>query len=134
MYQAWQAMLARCYNPNASGYQDYTGRGITVCDRWRDSFENYDADILAILGPQPSPKYEVDRTDNYGHYEPSNVRWATKKVQQRNTRKNRLLTYNGQTKCVSEWAELLGMWVSTIFTRLRLGWSDEKALSTSVKG
>lgn len=82
-YRAWSSMKQRCYNPRASGFEHYGGAGITVCDRWRTSFENFYAD----MGDKPSPDYSLDRIDPFGNYEPGNCRWADKATQSRNTRK-----------------------------------------------
>lgn len=76
-YTAWLGMKSRCYNSNHNRYIHYGGRGITVCDRWKDSFENF----LADMGKRPSENLSIDRIDNDGNYEPSNCRWATGKVQ-----------------------------------------------------
>ena len=82
-YRAWCSMITRCTNPNRKKWPDYGGRGITVCERWRNSFENF----LADMGPRPSPKHSVDRyPNNDGNYEPGNVRWATKAEQANNRR------------------------------------------------
>lgn len=85
-HRAWQGMFDRCNNPNSHGYKDWGGRGITICDRWRNSFR----DFLADMGPRPSPQHSIDRKDNNGNYEPSNCRWATKAQQSRNSRGARL--------------------------------------------
>lgn len=81
----WSAMKQRCSNPNNRDYRLYGGRGISVCDRWLESFDNFMAD----MGNRPSPAHSIDRIDNDGNYEPSNCRWATKSVQNRNTRRIR---------------------------------------------
>ena len=82
-YNTWRSIKKRCYKLNNASYKDYGGRGITMCDRWFDSFENFFADI----GPRPSPKHSIDRIDVNGNYEPSNCRWAT--VLQQVTNKRR---------------------------------------------
>lgn len=81
-YRSYDAMRQRCLNPNRRGYKDYGGRGITICDRWLEGFENF----LADMGPKPSPAHSIDRTDNDGPYSPQNCRWQTPKEQNRNTR------------------------------------------------
>lgn len=92
-YRAWASMKQRCYNPHARGYESYGGAGITVCDEWKDSFENFYAD----MGDKPAPDFSLDRIDPFGNYEPSNCRWADKVTQSRNTRKRKMGAYkNGK--------------------------------------
>lgn len=81
-YQAWVNIKGRCLNPKSPKYADYGGRGIQMCDRWRDDF----AAFLADMGPRPAGRYTIERVDNEGHYEPSNCIWATYAVQSRNKR------------------------------------------------
>jgi len=81
-YQAWANMRDRCFNPRRSTYRYYGGRGITVCDRWWNSYENF----LADVGRRPGPGYSLDRIDVNGNYEPGNVRWATRSQQNANQR------------------------------------------------
>lgn len=125
-YNSWRCMLNRCYLASFRGYEDYGGRGITVCDRWSASFEAF----LEDMGAQPSAGYSLDRIDNSGNYEPSNVRWASKKEQAANRRTNRLLTYKGKTMCIAEWARELGIHRVALRHRLMSGWPIERALST----
>jgi len=88
LMHTWRGIIDRCYNLRSRQYEDYGGRGITVCDRWKNSFENFILDV----GEKPSPKHSIDRKDNNGNYEPSNCRWATRKEQMNNTRKQAILT------------------------------------------
>lgn len=81
-YEAWLALIQRCTNPKNPRWDDYGGRGITVCDRWRASFD----DFLADVGPRPSPAHSIDRMDNDKGYEPGNCRWATRRDQMMNRR------------------------------------------------
>jgi hypothetical protein len=128
-FKIWQGIVQRCHNPKAEAYRNYGGRGIVVCDRWRASFEAFFED----MGTAPSPRHSLDRhPNNDGNYEPGNVRWANKKQQARNTRTNRLLTYNGETLPVSEWAERIGVGVQTVFGRLRRNWPLHRILSQDV--
>lgn len=124
-YEAWRSMNARCYNPRRGDYRRYGGRGITVCDRWRHSFENF----LADMGPRPSPTHSLDRVNNDGSYEKDNCRWATRIEQQRNTRHNHYLTAFNRTQCVSAWAEEFGMSKTLLLGRLKRGMTVEDALN-----
>lgn len=105
-YCSWQAIKERCHNPNSQNYPSYGGAGITMCDRWRNSFENFIAD----MGKAPSPKHSVDRfPDRKGIYEPSNCRWATPKEQASNKDWCVMITYNGETKHIADWSLFLGI-------------------------
>ncbi len=121
----WSRMKARCYNPKTSNYANYGGRGIKVCDRWRDSFINFISD----MGARPSPNHSIDRIDNDGDYCPENCRWATLSEQNSNTRRNRFIEFNGQKKTLSQWGNETGLGMLNIWNRLKLGWSVERALT-----
>lgn len=105
-YNTWARLIDRCTNPNFPKYNDYGGRGIGVCDRWRYSFENFYED----MGPRPSNKHSIDRyPNNDGNYEPPNCRWATNDEQQRNKRNNRWVEYEGKKMIAADWARYLGI-------------------------
>ena len=118
-------MIQRCCNPSNNAYHYYGGRGITVCEQWRDSFETF----LADVGLRPSNQHSLDRyPNNDGNYEPGNVRWATRMEQAINKRSNRWITAHGKTMTVSEWSRELGILDKTIYYRLSAGWSAEAAI------
>jgi hypothetical protein len=123
-YSSWRSALQRCCDPTFVYYSYYGGRGITVCERWRD-FSNFYAD----MGPRPTPQHTLDRIDNDGPYAPKNCRWATRQEQARNRRSNRMLTHNGETLCLSEWAERIDLPANALYMRLYNGWSTEQALT-----
>lgn len=127
-YRAWTHLRQRCTNPNEEYYANYGGRGITFCDRWRESFNNF----LADMGPRPSRKHSIDRIDPNGNYEPGNCRWATPVQQANNTRRNIRLSFNGENKTVSEWARVIHLHASTIHTRISLGWPVDRILQEPV--
>lgn len=122
-------MLRRCTNPSDVAWPYYGGRGITVCERWQ-SFEQF----LEDMGPRPSDAHSIDRIDGNRGYEPGNCRWATKKEQSRNMRRNRMLTLKGVTKPLAAWADTSGINHKTILARLRGGWTIEDALTVPVGG
>lgn len=125
-YRAWSHAIGRCENPNDAAFANYGGRGITVCRRWRDSFEAF----LEDMGPRPSDKHSIDRIDVNRGYEPSNCRWATKHTQDRNRRTNRFIIWRGERICLSDAARQAGVPRRTVEARLYRGWSVEEALST----
>jgi len=129
IYQSWRHMIERCTNSNYSEYQYYGGRGITVCERWLN-FENF----LEDMDEPPTQEHSIDRIDNDGNYCKSNCRWATKREQARNTRRNLLITFDGETQCLMWWAEKFNINYHTLYNRIyRNGWPIEKALTTPVQ-
>lgn len=126
----WHDMIHRCYNANNVSYQRYGGRGITVCDRWRESVYAF----LDDMGPRPSEKHSIDRyPNNDGNYEPGNCRWATQQEQIDNSSVPRLILFRGVTRSVSCWSRALGIDHRTLFKRLSSGWSIEDALTLPVR-
>lgn len=125
-YSTRSHMIQRCNNPNDKNYDSYGGRGIRVCQRWLDSFEDFYSDV----GPKPSPLHSLDRwPDNNGNYEPGNVRWATYEQQMNNTRRNINLSVNGRTRTVAQWARKMGVDPFLIYTRLKSGLPVEYLLT-----
>lgn len=127
-YKTWICMKDRCTRPNNKDYRDYGGRGITVCERWIHSFENF----LADMGNKPSKHHSIDRIDNDKGYEPGNCRWATQREQHNNRRSNVILEFNGIRNTVVGWTRALGFGEWTIYTRLKRGWPVDKTLTTPV--
>lgn len=128
-YMVWIGIKSRCLNPKAPNYENYGGRGIGICDRWKNSYENFIADV----GERPSMKHTLDRVDNDGDYEPGNVRWATRREQLSNTRRSVLVTWNGETKTVAEWADQMGITRQSLYRRVKL-WSLEDAMTRPPQG
>jgi hypothetical protein len=124
-YMVWASMKSRCYNPQHVAYADYGGRGIVVCDRWRESFETFFAD----MGPRPTPRHTIDRIDNDLGYWPENCRWATKREQQNNRRVTTIIEFEGKRMPLTYWAEQKGINPITLAGRLKKGWSNEDALT-----
>jgi hypothetical protein len=129
-YKAWGTMIQRCTNDRNPAWKNYGGRGIAVCDEWLKSFISF----FEYVGPKPTPKHSLDRfPDVNGNYEPGNVRWATSKEQSRNRRGTRLISFNGERKCITDWAEIVGISCGVIWGRLDSGWSVEMAFTAPVK-
>ncbi len=117
-YATWTHVIARCSNRNGTSWKNYGGRGITVCQRWRTSFEAF----LADMGPKPSSRHSIERRDNDGNYEPSNCKWATMKEQRRNTRCNVWVEYkSGETRLLMDVAAELGIHPDALKKRIDRG-------------
>lgn len=129
-FRTWMGMRKRCTDPNDYNYQRWGGRGITVCDRWMNSFENF----LSDMGKRPRGT-TLDRIDNDGPYSPENCRWATNKQQARNRSSCRMETAFGETKTVADWMEdpRCKCNRTAIEKRFRLGWDFVRALTTPMK-
>lgn len=125
-YSIWTAIKGRCFNANHSSYYNYGARGITMCDEWRYSYQAFSD----YVGEPPSAKHTIERLDNSRGYEPGNVKWATRKEQNRNTRVSRMVTFNGQTMCIGAWSEQTGISYDKLWWRIvKAGWPLERAFS-----
>jgi hypothetical protein len=123
-YKTYKRIITRCYNTKNKRYHDYGGRGITVCDRWLESFENFYED----MGDRPSKDHSIDRINNNKGYSKDNCRWVTNKIQSRNKRNTVYITIDGKTLSISDWVDIVGTAKCTIYTRLRRGWSEYEAV------
>lgn len=128
-YKAWASMKGRCLNSYYANYSDYGGRGIIVCERWLESFENFYADM-----GHSSVNTSLDRIDNDGNYEPSNCKWSTDTEQQNNKRVTTLITAKGKTQTLSKWCLETGLDPQLVRNRIKLhGWSESDAVNTPKK-
>lgn len=125
-FWAWVQMIERCTNDRNESFDHYGGRGISVCEIWRTSFEAF----LADMGKRPSGKHSLERNNNDGNYEPDNCRWASRKEQARNTTRSRKVEWRGQTKTIAEWAEEFGVSYDTVRHRVRMGKPFDPAWGT----
>lgn len=120
-YDTWKGMNSRVLDSQSPYYSNYGGRGITICRRWRldmpGGFQNFIDDIESVLGPKPDG-YSLDRVDNSLGYGPANVRWATAKEQNRNTRRNIWVVYRGKKMVLTDFAERAGVSYRTLFSRV----------------
>lgn len=133
LYKSYKNMVTRCFNKSCKAYEDYGGRGITVCEEWLGTSGSKNFITWAISSGY-NELLTIDRIDVNGNYEPSNCKWATRKEQNNNKRNNHLITYNNETYNLSQWAERLNIKRATLANRLiKRKWSIEKALTTPVR-
>lgn len=123
-YRIWTHIKQRCYSKANKDYYKYGARGIYVCDRWLNSFENFYHD----MGPRPSDKHSIDRIDNDGPYSPGNCRWATARQQANNRKNNVRIKHNGEIKTVSQWARHFNVRRDFLANRLAQGQSLEEII------
>jgi hypothetical protein len=130
-YYAWSNIKARCsVEIKRHQHKNYWGRGIVVCQRWLESFDNFYAD----MGQRPSSRHSIDRIDTNGNYEPGNCRWANATEQALNKRTNIYIEFNGEKRTITQWSKLLENGkANTIRERLNRGWSIEDALTKPCK-
>lgn len=126
LYQIWAGIKTRCYNKKNSRYNDYGGRGITICEEWRNDFQAF-YDWAISNGYRDD--LTIDRIDNNGNYDPSNCRWSTFTEQANNTRRNHVVECNGETKTLAEWSRKRKISYSALKQRInKLKLSPEQAL------
>lgn len=118
LYRIYYAMRQRCYNLKYSRYFDYGGRGIKICDEWKNDFMNF---YNWAMENGYRDGLTIDRIDVNGNYEPNNCRWITKEAQQGNTRKSRFIEYNGEKKTLAEWSRIIKVSSNTIIFHLNKG-------------
>lgn len=132
LYGIWHGMKDRCYNPNSTFYSRYGGRGITVCEEWKNDYSAFREWAFAHgYDPEKSRKYQsLDRLDNDGNYCPENCQWRTSSEQCNNKSNNHLVRLGDEVKTITEWARITGINKSTIEKRLTVyGYSDAEALT-----
>lgn len=126
LYGIWSGIIGRCCNSKNHAYRNYGGRGIRICDEWRNDF-------LAFYKWAYANGYRegltIERKDVNGNYEPSNCIWATMQEQANNTRRNKILTLNGESHTVAEWGRITNLGAQVIRNRLRDGFTVEETLT-----
>lgn len=127
-HNAWSSMISRCENASVATYRHYGGRGITVCERWHTF-----ALFIEDMGLRPTPAHSIDRTAVNGNYEPGNCRWATRQEQSLNRTSTAMVTYQGRRMSLVSAAQLCGIEVKPVRSRLRRGWSIDRSLETPLE-
>lgn len=130
LYRVWDGIVQRCCNPNAKNYYNYGGRGIKMHDEWRNNFTVFENFCLSNGWKQG---LQVDRINNSEGYFPWNIRFVTRPENLRNKRTNHLITYNGETRCMTDWSNILGIPLSTLWRRFTSGWSVEDAFTKPIQ-
>lgn len=130
LYTIWCRMKQRCFDTKIECYKNYGGRGITICDEWKN---NYSAFKEWAINNGYKDDLTIDRIDVNGNYEPNNCKWATRKEQANNTRTNRNITYNNETHTLAEWSDITGIQRDVIKSRIEKGWSLDNVFSKGVR-
>lgn len=129
-YRIWRGMVNRCHSQGDPAWDSYGGRGIVVCEDWREDFFAF----LADMGRRPSPGHEIDRRDNDQGYSRHNCRWVSRKINSRNRRSARMVTVKGETLCLSAAVEKFGKAsYGTVQKRISAGWEAEEAVTTPAR-
>lgn len=129
LYSVWLGLKKRCYSDKEKSYPDYGGRGITVCDEWLNDFTAF---YEWALENGYAKGLEIDRRNNSGNYEPGNCRFVPRIINAGNRRSNRLITFNGQTLIMADWAKELGMRYDKIRYRMNAKWPIDKVLNPAL--
>ena len=127
LHNEWTGIKQRCFNVKNQAYKNYGGRGITMCDEWKDNFFVF---YEWAMNNGYQDDLTIDRIDNNGNYEPSNCRWTDRITQANNTRVNRRIEYKGETRTLKEWARIKNIGYGKLQARFIRGWTTEKALET----
>lgn len=131
IYTIWSGMIDRCYRKSHKKYDDYGGRGISVCDEWRSDVEAF---YNWAMNNGYNDSLSIDRINNNGNYEPNNCRWVTTNEQVNNRRNNRVYTLNNKTQTLKQWADEYKINYNTLISRIDdFNWDIEKALTTPAK-
>lgn len=130
LYREYLSMKDRCYREKCKDYPDYGGRGITICEEWRESFEAF-RDWALANGYRDD--LTIERKDVNGNYCPDNCKWATAIEQARNKRNNHILEFQGEQHTLTEWAQIIGIKRGTLARRISLGWPIDRAITEPVK-
>lgn len=129
LYSIWCNMITRTTNPKGTAYHRYGGRGVKMCEEWRNNFEAFRDWALANGYTE---ELTIDRIDNDGGYEPDNCRWVPWSEQFNHRSNTKLITYHGETLSISQWAEKLNISKTMLYQRIKAGWPVERALTEGV--
>ena len=129
LYKVWCGIKQRCFNPNSNRYKNYGGRGISICDEWKNSFETF---CKWALKNGYKEGLSIDRIDHEKNYKPSNCRWTDEITQQNNRTNNTLYEYEGETHTLTEWSRIKGIKPKTFCTRWRRGYRGQDLMKPTM--
>ena len=135
LFKRWCQIKARCFTKTSTSYERYGAKGITMCDEWKNDFKSFEKWAYENGYDEylPSTECTLDRIDNSKGYSPDNCRWVTSKDQANNQTTNVILSYNGKSQTISQWADEIGIDKRILYARRKLGWSDEDIITTPPK-
>lgn len=128
LYNVWKGVKQRCLNPNSSAYKNYGGRGITICESWKNSFTSF---YEWSMANGYKKGLTIDRIDNNSNYSPENCRWTDRITQANNKRVNKYITINGKVDTLSNWMKFYNIGKTKYYNRLKKGFSEQQALTQS---